>query len=294
MNMAEINPDLMIAGILFNTVEDTGVTIDLIAERFGEDVAALVNQHLKYLYLGWGEGNRKLIEDMKKTDIGFKLLMMCDTVVKQRKLKRGLFVLGDAEWEKQAVSKASLSTYFSKIQDELYDLQFDSISAPTYWEMVDTFKDLFVNFYYDQENQRMIQVCADGENFVIARTDLQAKPMVGEVPENVIAVSRKYAERIEANWGEEYNQKQRAEDYSFEEYYVAVKNHVRGFLKEASENDLDRLLITNLGYITEHYNSDVERLKNGEITMDIFLTEGPAMTADGLERLVGVEVNICS
>ena len=116
MNMAEINPDLMIAGILFNTVEDTGVTIDLIAERFGEDVAALVNQHLKYLYLGWGEGKRKLIEDMQGTDFGFKILMMCDTVVKQRKLKRGLFVLGDAVWEKQAVSKASLSTYFSKIQ----------------------------------------------------------------------------------------------------------------------------------------------------------------------------------
>ena len=116
MNMAEINPDLMIAGILFNTVEDTGVTIDLIAERFGEDVAVLVNQHLKYLYLGWGEGNRKLIEDMQGTDFGFKILMMCDTVVKQRKLKRGLFVLGDAVWEKQAVSKASLSTYFSKIQ----------------------------------------------------------------------------------------------------------------------------------------------------------------------------------
>lgn len=154
---------------------------------------------------------------------------------------------------------------------------------------------VFIDSQYFPENGD--SAFPEGKDTVSIRTlflCIQAKPMVGEVPENVIAVSRKYAERIEANWGEEYNQKQRAEDYSFEEYYVAVKNHVRGFLKEASENDLDRLLITNLGYITEHYNSDVERLKNGEITMDIFLTEGPAMTADGLERLVGVEVNICS
>lgn len=49
---------------------------------------------------------------------------------------------------------------------------------------------------------------------------------------------------------------------------------------------VDRLSITNLEYIKERYNSDLTRLVKGEITVDLFRKEGPAMTADGLERLV--------
>ena len=212
MNMAEMNQKVMIAGILYNTVEDTDVTIDMIEEQFGPDVAALVRRHLKYLYLGFVEGNRKLVAEMKDADIQDKILAMCDTVVKQRRLKRDLTVCGDETWKKQAVSKTALCAYFSKIQDEFYDLQFDKVLAPVYWEMVNTFKDLFVSFYYDRDNQRMIQICADGEAFVIARSELQAKPWEGELPETAIPVQRRYAERIEDNWGEEYDLKKRAEN----------------------------------------------------------------------------------
>ena len=298
MAMAEKNQNLLIAGILYNIVEDTDVTIDMVWEEFGREVAHLVGEHLLFLHLGWEDGEprkeeklKKAVSEIKKlkeSDMDIKILTLCDTVVKQRLLKRELIVKGKEAWKKQGVQRELLCSYFSKIQDDLYDLQFDKVLAPAYWEMVNTFKDLFVSFYYDRDNQRMIQICADGEAFVIARSDLQAKPWEGELPETAIPVQRQYAERIEDNWGEEYNLKKRAENHSFEEYYVAVKNHVRGFLKNAKEDDLDRLLITNLDYIRERYNEDIERLIDGMTTMDLFLTEGPTMTADGLERLVGV------
>ena len=171
-------------------------------------------------------------------------------------------------------------------QDALYDLQFDEMTAPAYWEMVDTFKDLFVTFYYDQENQRMFQFCADGENYVIGRDDLQAKPWKGVIPENAVVVNRKFAERIEDNWGELEGLKNQAVGLSFEEYFVAIKKHLREFFKDTSEEDLDRLMIANLDYVVQRYNEDAARLNNGETTVDLFLAEGPSMTADGLERLV--------
>lgn len=292
MNMAKINEDLMAAGILFHTVEDTDATIEMIAERFGSDVAGLVGKHLEYLSPGFEEGTQKLVREMKDADVRFRLLMLCDTVVRQRRLKHELEVMGGEAWEKQEMPVLALCTYFSSIQDELYDLQFDDVLAPVYWEMVDTFKDLFVTFYYDREMQRMIQVCADGSRYVIARSDLQAKPLEGDVPETAITVARRYAERIEDNWSEDYDLQNHAEDFSFEEYYVAVKNHVRGFLKDTVEDDLDRLLITNVDFIRERYNREIEKLANDEVTMDIYLTEGPAKTADALERLAGADGNI--
>ena len=60
----------------------------------------------------------------------------------------------------------------------------------------------------------------------------------------------------------------------------------REFFKDTSEEDLDRLMIANLDYVVQRYNEDAVRLNNGETTVDLFLAEGPSMTADGLERLV--------
>ncbi len=291
IDMARLNPDLMIAGILYHTVEDTDATIDMIIEQFGEVVAGLVGEHLKYLYLGWDKGNHKMIEEIKDSSSGIKVLTLCDTVVKLRKLTRELRVKGEETWGQQGVSKEALCTYFSKIQDELYDLQFDDLISPVYWEMVDRFKDIFVTFYYDRENQRMFQVSMDGEGYVIEKENLQGRPWNQAIPESAILVNRKYAERIEDNWGGAYDKEQQADGFRFEEYFVAVKNHLRGFLKDIQENDLDTLMIANMDYIKIHYDADIARLMTGEMAEDIFRTESSARTADGLERLAGAPDN---
>lgn len=162
-----------------------------------------------------------------------------------------------------------------------------TLISPVYWEMVDRFKDIFVTFYYDRENQRMFQVSLDGEGYVIEKENLQARPLDQVIPEGAVPVNRKYAERIEDNWGEAYDQEQQADGFRFEEYFVAVKNHLRGFLKDTPENNLDMLMIANMDYIKLHYDVDITRLLTGEMAEDIFRTESPARTADGLERLVG-------
>lgn len=286
MNMGAVHSDLLVAGILYSVVEDTDATLEMIREQFGDVVAYLVSQHLRYRQFGWVKGSDRFIDELKNADTGTKILTLCDTVVKQRLLCRRLSVMGDDAWKRQAIPKDVLCRFLSRIQDELYDFQFDDVTEPAYWEMVDTFKDLFVTFYYDQENQRMFQICADGENYVIAREDLQAKPWEGDLPENAVVVNRKYAERIEDNWEELNGLKNQALGLSFEEYFVAVKKHLRDFFGGVSEEDLDRMMIANLDYVVQRYNEDAARLNNSETTVDLFLSEGPSMTADGLERLV--------
>lgn len=292
MNMAGIHPELMIAGVLYHVVEDTDATLEMITEQFGYETGELVGKHLGYLYLGWYEGNQKMVAEMKDADMMlFKVLILCDTVVKLRKLTRELHIRGEETWGRQGTSKEQLCTYFSRIQDQLCEMQFDEVAAPTYWEMVDRFKDVFISFYYDRESQRIFQVSMDMESYAMGRADLQWKPWNEKIPENAICVGRKYAERIEDNWGEEYDMKQQSSGIRFEEYFTAVKKHLRGFLKDMAEEDLDVLMIAGMDYIKLHYDADIARLQSGEIVEDIFRKESPAKTADGLERLVGCLVD---
>ena len=72
-----------------------------------------------------------------------------------------------------------------------------------YWEMVDLFKDVFVDFFLDEENGRIYQVCADGQQRMYVREDAKYVDYQGEIPESAEPVHRKFAERIEDNWREE-------------------------------------------------------------------------------------------
>ncbi len=104
MNMARMDSELMIAGVLYHVVEDTDVTIEMITEQFGHETGELVGKHLGYLYLGWYEGNQKMVAEMKDADIRFKVLILCDTVVKLRKLTRELHIRGEETWGRQGTS----------------------------------------------------------------------------------------------------------------------------------------------------------------------------------------------
>lgn len=150
---------------------------------------------------------------------------------------------------------------------------------------VNTFKDLFVEFWYDEENEMEFQVFGD-ERYVISRANLRAQQYTGTIPESAVRVNRKYAERMEDNWAEEYDRQQKAEDTHFETYIAAVKEHLRGILQNMPEEELDQLLSSFGGQVGQQYAQDMERLKSGQISEDVFLTESPAIVADVLVRIV--------
>lgn len=286
MNMAVVYPSVMIAGILYHAAEQTAATPDMIRWQFGNQVADLLDVYLRHADLDEEVRHQQFISDLKKADTPVRVLALADILVRQRDIVRSSRVYSGKVWNPDDPEQLSYVRYLSEVQDAVYDLQFNDVTKYAYWEMVDSFKDLFVEFWFDRENLRMYQNFA-GEKYVIARNCLQAQPCSGEIPKNAIKVDRKYAERIEDNWSEEYDREQSAAGLQFENFFVAVKHHLKGVLQKMTEEDLDRLMISNMDLLKAQYDLDMKNLKEGRTTEDIFLTECSAKAADTLERVVG-------
>lgn len=284
MNMAVVDPAVMIAGILYHAAEQTAVTPDMIRWQFGNQVAGLLDVYLRHMDLDEEVRHRQFISDLKKVDTPVKVLALADILVRQRDIVRSSRVYSGKVWNPDDPEQLSYVRYLSDVQDAIYDLQFNDITKYAYWELVDSFKDLFVEFWFDRENLRMYQNFA-GEKYVTARNNLQVQPYSGEIPKNAIKVDRKYAERIEDNWNEEYDREQSASGPQFENFFVAVKHHLKGVLQKMAEEDLDRLMISNMDFLKAQYDLDMKSFKERSITEDIFLTECSARAADTLERV---------
>ena len=69
--------------------------------------------------------------------------------------------------------------------------------------MVELFKDLFVRYYYDEQQEKIIQMSEDGEGYVTGRYMEGARRWEREIPEGMIEISRGMAERFEDNWEDE-------------------------------------------------------------------------------------------
>ena len=60
--------DLIIAGVLHDTVEDTATTVEEIAEKFGSDIATLVAHHSQDKSQPWEERKASVIDDLERAD----------------------------------------------------------------------------------------------------------------------------------------------------------------------------------------------------------------------------------
>ena len=198
LNRMEADNNLMMAGLLHDTVEDTETTYIDIKNEFGMDVAALVAAHTKNPDATWEEVRRHKIESMDESSFRVKLLIMADMTANLRSLWKDYRQIGDKLWERFNAPKEKQAWYYSAMQDKLWDMQNYLETAEVYWEMVGLYKDLFVNFHIDEKTDRIYQNCADGTCFVLAKHDLLWKP--AEMPEGLPVIDRKLAERIEDNW----------------------------------------------------------------------------------------------
>ena len=70
--------DLLIAGVLHDTVEDTDTTLDEIREIFGDDVAELVASNSEDKSKTWDERKQHTITELAKADNRVKMLVLAD------------------------------------------------------------------------------------------------------------------------------------------------------------------------------------------------------------------------
>lgn len=138
--VAEIAVDLkldqasVITALLHDVVEDTEITLEEISEKFGEDVAMLVDGVTKLGKLESASPNERLAENFRKLtlamakDIRVLLVKLCDRLHNMRTL---FYVPSNQQKLKKA--KESLEIYaplagrigLGKIRDEIQDLAFE-------------------------------------------------------------------------------------------------------------------------------------------------------------------------
>ena len=143
--------NLLIAGLLHDTVEDTDTSVEEIAEVFGTDVAALVSGHSEDKSKTWEERKTHAIEELSRANRRLKMLVMADKVSNLRSIAADYAALEDELWNRFNAPKEKQAWYYSGIQDSLWDMQTDENTSHVYWEMAGRIKDIFVAYSQGHE-----------------------------------------------------------------------------------------------------------------------------------------------
>lgn len=199
--------NLMIAGVLHDTVEDTDTSLDEIRELFGDDVAKQVASNSEDKSKSWDERKQHTIDELANADERVKMLIMADKLSNLRSIAYDYEKLGDKLWERFNAPKAKQAWYYDGIQNALYDMQFNPECEKAYWEFVRLFKDVFVKYYLDRENEIIYQVSVTGTIYFLRKGNPawnSAVEEISEIAEDIVKLTRKDAELTEDIWNKPY------------------------------------------------------------------------------------------
>ena len=192
--------NVMIAGVLHDTIEDTGTTKEEILDLFGEDVANLVAGHSEDKSKSWEECKLTAIEHLAKSDKRFKMLVMADKLSNMRAIAADYAAIGDKLWERFNAPPEKQAWYYGKLDDALMSLADYDDTADAYWEFNALFKDVFVKFYRYKDT--LYQICLDGTGSYLKKDTTTWKPFEKKLPTRARQMTRFAAEKLEDAWGD--------------------------------------------------------------------------------------------
>ena len=200
--LSSMNGDtnLMVAGLLHDTIEDTSVTLLDIYDRFGVDVAELVNGNTEDKRQIWFMRKLHTIDQTPQENIRQKMLIIADKVANLRSMYSDYKRIGDALWERFNAPKHLQAWYFSKLNDGLIELQNFEETRDVYWEMTALYKDLFVTYYYDEATEMLYQCGDSGEAYALQKGDSAWYVWDEALPDNLRPITRREAEMKEDIW----------------------------------------------------------------------------------------------
>ncbi|WMJ23965.1 HD domain-containing protein [Paludicola sp. MB14-C6] len=114
---------VIVAGLLHDTIEDTHVTIEEIQTLFGKEIAHLVAGNSENKTLPWEERKQHTINYMKE-NATFEEMMICcaDKLSNLRSLKSDYMILGEGLWKRFHRGKEHQKWYYDSLLNALSSL----------------------------------------------------------------------------------------------------------------------------------------------------------------------------
>ena len=109
--------DVIVAGILHDTVEDTDATLEEISALFGEKVARLVAHESEDKSKTWRERKSATIEHLKNCSDEEAICTLADKLSNARSILADYGLVGEKLWAHFNKDKFSLLWYYSQMRD---------------------------------------------------------------------------------------------------------------------------------------------------------------------------------
>ncbi len=115
--------EVIVSGILHDTLEDTNTTIEEITSIFGSVVANIVNSESEDKTKTWKERKQATINRVKKGSLESKLVCCADKVSNLRSMFEDLNNIGDKLWDRFNASKEDIAWYYNGVYNSLASLK---------------------------------------------------------------------------------------------------------------------------------------------------------------------------
>ena len=114
--------EVIIAGILHDTLEDTGTTPSEIMGLFGEDVLKIVTSESEDKSKPWKERKQATIDQLSDASLEVKLVCCADKLSNLRSMAADKAAVGDRLWERFNAPKNDIEWYYRQIFERMSDL----------------------------------------------------------------------------------------------------------------------------------------------------------------------------
>ena len=133
--------NVIAAGILHDTIEDTETTYDDILENFGKEIADIVANESEDKSKSWKERKQKTIDRLPNDNIETQLVCCADKLSNLRSMLSDYQKVGEKLWDRFRSDRENIKWYYNGIIESLTDLEDYNM----YQELKDTFQALFLN-----------------------------------------------------------------------------------------------------------------------------------------------------
>lgn len=135
--------DLMIAGILHDTVEDTDLNLDQIRSNFGNNVADLVGRHTENKELSWDERKSDAVATLRSAEKRYQMLILADALSNLRSMAADYQVEGEALWQRFHAPREKQCWYYGAMKDAMSPLGKETECQSKYEELSQIYNELF-------------------------------------------------------------------------------------------------------------------------------------------------------